>query len=120
MAGGRPTDFKSEYCDKVIELGKEGMSRAEICLELDICYQTLLNWSDSHPEFLEALKTSSRFSQGWWEMKGRKATFDTEGFNSTSYIFNMKNRFKDDWSDTSSNKIIVEESLVITRTEAKE
>ena len=41
-----------------------------------------------------------QISQGWWEMKGRQATVgEVEGFNATSFIFNMKNRFKEDWRD---------------------
>lgn len=120
MAGGRPSDYKPEFCQQVIEYGKEGMSKMEMCLELNICKQTLYNWCDEYPEFLDSLNKAIDYSQAWWEMKGRKATFDSEGFNATSYIFNMKNRFKEDWSDTSNNNISISESLVINRTEPKE
>jgi hypothetical protein len=105
MAGGRPTDYKPEFCEQVIEFGKQGMSKAEMCLELDICHQTMTNWSEEYPEFLAAVKKAIQYSQGWWEMRGRKATFSSEGFNATSYIFNMKNRFKEDWSDTSKQEL---------------
>jgi len=100
MPAGRPTKYQPEYCDKVIELAKEGASKAEMALELDICYATFDNWQNEIPEFLEAVKKAERISQGWWEREGRKATFGkVEGFNATSYIFNMKNRFKHDWRD---------------------
>ena len=35
--------------------------------------------------------------EAWWEAHGRLATFRSEGFNATSYIFNMTNRFGADW-----------------------
>ncbi len=102
MPAGRPSKYDADFCARVLELGKEGASKAEICLELDICYNTLENWQDAHPEFLKAVKEAERLSQGWWEKKGRQATFGgVEGFNATSFIFNMKNRFKEDWRDKS-------------------
>jgi len=105
MAGGRPTDYRPEYCERVIEYGKEGMSKAEMCLNLDINRSTMTLWEEVHPEFSAAIKEAIYYSQAWWEMRGRKATFNSEGFNATSYIFNMKNRFKEDWSDTSKQEL---------------
>lgn len=114
MPGGRPTDYKEEFCEKIIEFGKQGMSKHEMCLELDICHQTMTNWSEKHPEFLAAIKTAVSFSQGWWEREGRKATFNSEGFNPTSFIFNMKNRFREDYTDTIRQEISNPAPLVIT------
>ncbi len=100
MPAGRPSKYDPAFCDRVIELGREGASKAEIALELDICYATFDTWQNDKPEFLEAVKRAERLSQGWWEKKGRSATFGgVEGFNATSFIFNMKNRFKADWRD---------------------
>jgi transposase len=97
--GGRPTKYKEEYCDKVIEVMREGASKVEFCAEIGISYNTFLSWQDENPEFMTSVKTGDMMCQAWWEKKGRQATFNSEGFNATSYIFNMKNRFKDDWRD---------------------
>ena len=95
----------------MIELAREGASKAEIALDLDIAYSTFDVWQNENPEFSEAVKQASRISQGWWEKKGREATFGgIEGFNATSFIFNMKNRFKEDWRD----KVEQEQSGEIT------
>ena len=68
--------------------------------KLGLHYETFQAYREKHPEFSEAVKASLRKSQAWWERQGRKATFGgTDGFNATSFIFNMKNRFKDDWRD---------------------
>lgn len=97
---GQPTKYKPEYCEAVLEMGKEGYSKAEMALELGHPYSTIDNWTKAHPEFLEAIKMAVEISQGWWERKGRQmAVGEIEGGNPTTYIFNMKNRFREDWRD---------------------
>lgn len=97
---GRPTKYKSEFCERIIEMASEGASKHEMALELGIVPSTFDIWQRENTEFSEAVKEAERISQGWWEREGRKATFGgVQGFNATSYIFNMKNRFKDDWKD---------------------
>jgi len=103
---GAPTKYDKKHCKTVLDLMKEGASKAEVCLELDICFQTFLNWQGDHKEFLEAVKRGLHLSKGKWEQMGRRAAFgQVEGFNATAWIFNMKNRFskaddfKEKWSD---------------------
>lgn len=103
---GRPTKYREEMCDTVIELMSEGASKAEVCLNLQCTFQTFLNWQGENAEFLEAVKIGSHLSKGKWEEIGRKAAFgQLDGFNATSWIFNMKNRFGkvdelgEKWSD---------------------
>lgn len=99
MPAGRPSKYRKAMCDTVIECGKEGMGLCEMAVALDIHYSTFLAWQEEKPEFSEAVKQAMRYSQAWWERKGREATFDAQGFSATSYIFQMKNRFKEDWRD---------------------
>lgn len=97
---GRPSTYDPAYCDKVIELGREGASKAEMAFALGVARNTLDNWAATHPEFLSAVKEAVSLAQGWWEAEGRKAVFGAKpGFNATAYIFTMKNRFPDDWKD---------------------
>jgi hypothetical protein len=84
----------------VIELGREGASKAEMAHACGVARSTFDLWEQSHPEFSEAVTSAVELSQGWWESEGRKATFGKiPGFNATSFIFNMKNRFPSDWRD---------------------
>jgi transposase-like protein len=46
---GRPTKYKEEFCEQVIELGKQGYSKAMIAATLDIARETLDEWIDSIP-----------------------------------------------------------------------
>lgn len=102
MPGGRPSDYKQEYCDKIVQCFKEGWSIEEICLELDICKQTFYNWCESNQEFLDSKKKGESFSQGWWMKKGR-INLENKDFSSTLWYMNMKNRFGwKDRSDTTS------------------
>lgn len=100
----RPTKYDPKFCKKVIDLGREGASKAEMALELDLARSTFDLYEHEHKEFSEAVKQAVALSQGWWEKNGRLAVFNSKDFNATAYIFNMKNRFKEDWSDTVINK----------------
>ena len=99
---GRPTKYKPDYNDKVIELFKQGASVEEICLELDICKQTFYNWCESNKEFLDSKKKGVDFSLGWWMKEGRIRLRDKD-FNYTGWYMNMKNRFG--WADNQKTDI---------------
>jgi len=98
---GRPSVYKDDMCERVIQCGKEGMSKAEMAATLGVAYSTFDLWENTKPAFSEAVKEARRQSQAWWERQGRIATFGgIDGYNATSYIFQMKNRFRDEWNDT--------------------
>lgn len=97
---GRPSIYDPAMCDRVVECGREGMGVAEMSAEIGISRETFNAWRKSRPEFSDAVKEAVALSQAWWEKQGRMATFGAiDGFNATSYIFQMKNRFRDDWRD---------------------
>lgn len=99
MPAGRPTKYNAALADVVLAAGAEGKTLAGMADAIDVDRSTLAAWMEIHPEFSNAVKRGLEKAQAWWEEKGRVATFDSGGFNATSYIFNMKNRFKDEWSD---------------------
>src|SRR5690606_39606725 len=72
---------------------------SDLALEMDICFETLNEWRKEKTDFSEAIKKAIRHSQGWWERLGRVGASGQHEINPTVYIFNMKNRFKDDWRD---------------------
>jgi len=93
---GRPTKYKPEMCETVIELMKEGASQQEVLAVLDISNDTFYRWKKENEEFSETIKRGIQLSQAWWERKGR-ISLDDRQFNSTLWYMNMKNRFK--WAD---------------------
>jgi transposase-like protein len=100
MSAGRPSKYDPAFCEQVIATGAEGGTLAEMADAIDIDRSTLNAWVEKHPEFSRAVKRGLEKAQAWWERNGRLATFGgKEGFNATSWIFNMKNRFSEDWKD---------------------
>ena len=93
---GRPTKYKSEMCDVVIELMREGASQQEVLNELNISNDTFYRWKEENPDFSETVKRGIELSQGWWEKQGRVSLRDRT-FNYPGWYMNMKNRFK--WAD---------------------
>jgi transposase len=101
---GRPTLYKPEYCEQIILFGKDGMSVAEICGEWEIAKQTFYDWQAAHKEFLDATTRARDLAQSWWEKNGR-VNLLTEKFNTTLWIKNMHNRFRDDWYESSRSEV---------------
>lgn len=108
MAGGRPTDYKPEYCDRVIELGKEGASIVEMACEIGVDRKTLEKiWPEAHEEFFQAFTHARQWSQVWWERKGRENLITTAGttFQASAWSRSMAARFPDDWREKSSHEL---------------
>lgn len=100
MPAGRPTKYNPKLCEKVLLVGEDGGTLAEMAEALDIDRGTLNDWVQKHEEFSRAVKRGLQKAQVWWERQGKIATFGgIDGFNATSYIFQMKNRFKEDWRE---------------------
>src|SRR5688572_7258222 len=101
--GGRPTSYQPEYCERVIELGREGLSVVEMAAEIGVHRETLEeNWPAAHPEFSEAFTQARQFSQAWWERQGRVNLLLPPGagtFNSSVWSRSMAARFPRDWRE---------------------
>lgn len=97
-ADGRPTKYDPKFCETVLSLGELGKSRTQIATFLRISRQTLLNWEDTHPEFLDAMSLASQFAQAWWEDQGQIGLND-KSFNGHVFSFQMKNRFRTDYTE---------------------
>jgi len=113
---GVPTKYDPSFCERVIEMGKQGFSKVEMSCELDISRASFDNYEKQHPEFLEAVTRALEFSQSWWLKGGKKGTFgEIDGFNSNAYNLQMKNRFKEDWAE----RTVVDNNVTHTLTDYK-
>jgi hypothetical protein len=100
MAGGRPSDYLPEYCEKVIELGRQGYSVVEMCAEIGVARATLeTNWPAAHSAFLEAFTHARELSQAWWETQGR-TNLTADKFQANLYGRSMAARFPADWRES--------------------
>lgn len=108
---GRPTDFKEEYCTQLIEHMGSGYSFESFAGLIGVARSTIYEWVDSKPEFSDAKKSAFEASRLWWERQGIEGLHNTTDYddsgkpikskaiNATLWIFNMKNRFREDWQD---------------------
>lgn len=95
---GRPTKYKKEYCDRLIEHMKLGMSYESFAAELRVTRDCLYKWEKSHPDFLYAKKIGKELMLSYFEKMGIHAmSGKIKNFNASTYIFTMKN--KCNWSD---------------------
>ncbi len=56
IKNGRPTIYREELCDMARRLALLGLNDAEIAEGINVAPNTLLEWKNSHPEFLRALQ----------------------------------------------------------------
>lgn len=96
MPAGRPTGYKSEYCDKLIEHMRDGNSFETFAAVIEVSKPTLYVWADKYPAFLEAKRTGDALSEAWWEKQAKQGLWKMKGeeeLNTTLWIFVTKNRF---------------------------
>lgn len=101
MPAGRPTDYRPEMCEEIIELGRQGKSHAQIAAALDVARQTLRNWAEEHPEFLAAITRAKDLSQAWFEDAGQAGLAMGSGFNASLWAKQVSCRFREDYTDSS-------------------
>lgn len=100
MAGGRPTLYKPEYCETVIELGKKGFSPAQVASHLEVTRQSLIEWAKVHPEFSTAFNLYKEHCQSWWENAGMEGMFlGGAGFNAAVWKASVQARFREDYTE---------------------
>lgn len=95
---GRPTLYRPEMCEAVVEWGKQGKSKTWIAAELDITKETLYQWIKTYPDFSDAITRATVQCQRWWEDAGQNG-LTSNVFNSTVWTKNMAARFRDEWTD---------------------
>ena len=55
-AGGRPSNYKDEYCKQAEQLARLGATDKEMASFFGVTEQTINNWKKNKPEFFESLK----------------------------------------------------------------
>ena len=93
---GRPTKYRPEMCERVIELMKDGCSLVEVAADLGVDRDSLYEWRRVYPDFSDTIKRGVALSNSWWERNGR-VNLENKDFSATLWYMNMKNRFG--WKD---------------------
>jgi len=98
---GRPTKYKPEYCDQIIDFMAEGKSLLQFACSIGVHTDTIQEWKNVYPDFSVAIKKGQEESQAFWEgelkemMGGRKC-------NPALVKLYFANRFG--WSDRTETR----------------
>lgn len=95
---GRPSLYKPEYCEMLLEHMEQGFSLESFAGKLRVSRETLYEWMRVHADFSDTVKIAKGLSQYKWEELGREMMMGrAPGSVPSLYMFNMKNRFG--WAD---------------------
>lgn len=101
---GRPTTYKEEYCDQIIEHLAQGFSMESFAATINCSRDSLYEWRNKHKSFSDSIKIGLEKSLIFWEKIGQEGTLGKiKGFNCATYIFSMKNKFR--WTDRTEAEI---------------
>lgn len=96
---GRPSKYKPEFVEAIVQNGRKGMTVPEMADEFDVSIQSLYEWSGVYPEFSEAFSRAQEAAEACWARKIRdgleKAPSEFQGAANLKY---MAQRFKG-WSE---------------------
>ena len=109
---GRPTLYKQEYCEMLKEHMGKGFSFESFAGLIGTDRSTIYEWLTSQKDFSDAKKQAFELSRLFWEQQGLIGLYDenfgngagSRKLNATVYIFNMKNRFPDEWREKTEVK----------------
>ena len=95
---GRPSLYRPEYCETVVELGKMGKSMVQMAAHFDVDRETLNYWAATNPDFSASLTRAKVHSQCWWEDQGQGGLASRD-FNAALWHKNVASRFREDYAD---------------------
>lgn len=95
---GRPSKYKPEYCEQIIELGKQGKSIAQMASFFDVDKASVYRWAEEEESFRTALARAKAHSQTWWEDKAQQH-LGTRDFNAQLWLKSVTSRFRDDYTE---------------------
>lgn len=101
--------YNQALCEKAREIMARGKSIARLATDLGVCRETIYDWRDKHPEFAKALKAGRDAAQAHWEDIGEEGVLgEIKNFSATTWIFTMKNRFRDDYKEDKKDNPVAE------------
>lgn len=93
---GRPTDYRPEFGEQILELMESGLSLAASAAVINVHRQRVYEWVDRHPEFADTVRLAQVKRQLFLE---RRLLSAEVGPVVTSTIFALKNAGPEDWRE---------------------
>ena len=101
---GRPTKYKPEYCERVIDLGREGKSIAQMAAAFDVDKASIFRWIEEYEDFRTAFARAKALSQTWWEDKAQQNLTD-RNFNAQLWLKSVASRFREDYTERQQTEL---------------
>ena len=93
---GRPTKYRSEYCDLVLERMSEGLSLTAFAGSIKCNTDTIMEWIATHEDFSEAVTKARNARTCFLE---RKLLAVKNGSEAATSIFALKNACPSEWKE---------------------
>jgi transposase len=106
--GGRPTLYREEYCERVVELGRVGKSIEQIAADIGVSTRVLFDWRDKHEKFLHAMEYAKELEQTWWEDQAQAYMVETHQgpkLNASLWSRSMAARFPKKYRESVKQEI---------------
>lgn len=104
MKLGKPTKYKHKFDQIAYDLLSKGYSKEAVAGQIGISKQCFYEWVQKYDHFGDAVERGESASRYYWENVGMRGTLgELKGFNASSWMFNMKNRFG--WAEKSDQNI---------------
>lgn len=116
---GRPSLYRAEYCERVIEAAREGKSLTAFAADIGVSRQSITEWCDVHPDFSVAVSRAKSLAASWYEQCARNLAKDGgSSAQATIIVFGLKNMGSDDWRDKHEVEHSGGVNITITPTDA--
>lgn len=102
---GRPSLYRPEYCERVLEMGMEGYSIAQMAATLGVDKASVYRWRDENADFRTALSKAMTAAQAWWERLGLEGMQNNKQFNALVWKISMQARFREDYTERKVQEI---------------
>jgi hypothetical protein len=99
---GRPTKYQPKFCNRVLELGAQGKSKAQMAAALGCSRMSIEEWCSVYPEFSDAIAHARDLSLAWWEDQAQAGMWQSsEGLRLNPQLWSrsMGARFPDDYRE---------------------
>lgn len=105
MTPGRPSDYKQEYCQMLIDHMEKGFSFESFAGMVLTTRASLYRWRDKYEDFRDASNIGRELCRVFWEKAGIDGMWKGKEFNSGVWAKNISNRFRDEWTDQSKSEV---------------
>lgn len=109
---GRPSQYKPEYCKRMIELAKSGKTPVALAAEVGVSKQTVYSWGKENPEFLDSLNVAKALREHWLLTQADEMMLGNSRGNDRLLVFMLNTQHG--YKETSAVESIVKSTVEVS------